>query len=335
MLLRSDTATYMKHVDLALVRRTGVLACVLTALATAVTLVVVAPTALIGVAGGWAAAVVFVGALLAAAAWGLRAPRLEMRSAYAIDLALLTGLGLMGWLAQDGDLYSALPVLLLVLTAAVYPPRWVLGAIVVAALAQMPALLAVGADSDSVVELTLHAFTWLCLCGLALMWTAGIRVQRRELHENAREDALTGLGNRRAFDETVATELARVARAGHALSLLVADLDGFKTINDRHGHLAGDLCLQAVARILRDLTRRPDSCFRWGGDEFVVLLPDADGTRARAVALRLADAVRACCVTPDGRPLSLAFGLAERVDEVDAAGLLARADADLRSAKVG
>jgi diguanylate cyclase (GGDEF)-like protein len=335
-LLRGDGDTYMANADVGLVRRVGAVAYSLTALATLAVLPFVPPTALLGPAAGWAIAVAFVGCGLAAACWTVRAPKIDLRVVYRIDAVLLIGIGLIGWLAQDGDLYSTLPLLVLVFVAAVFPPRPVAVALALAVAAQVPALLAIGADTDSVVELALHAFTWLCLSGLALMWTAGVRVQRHALHAHARVDALTGLGNRRAFDESLAAELSRAVRAGRPLSLIVGDLDGFKAINDRHGHLAGDVCLREVAEVVRNLTRQPDTCFRWGGDEFVVLLPEADGERARAVAERVSDAVREACRAPDGRPLSLTFGVAEHEDgQPDPAALLASADANLMAAKVG
>jgi diguanylate cyclase (GGDEF)-like protein len=333
-LLRSDRATYMAQADRGLVGRVGAIAYALTVLATMATLPVVPPTELLGPAAGWAIAAVLLIAGLAAAAWSLRSHSVALHAAYAVDLAMLAGLGAIGWLAQDGDLYSALPVLVLVLVGAVFPPSAVAVALVVATAAQLPALIAVGADVDSVVELGLHVFTWACVCALALVWTAGVRVQRHALREHARVDALTGLGNRRAFEESAAAELARSERAGHPLSLLVGDLDDFKAVNDRHGHLAGDECLRSVAAVVRELTRRPDSCFRWGGDEFAVLLPDADQTRARLVAARLTGAVASRCRAPDGQPLGLAFGVAEREAEAEASALLARADADLRMAKI-
>jgi diguanylate cyclase (GGDEF)-like protein len=87
-------------------------------------------------------------------------------------------------------------------------------------------------------------------------------------------DALTGLANRRAFETQLARELERHRRYGHPLSLVVLDLDGFKALNDRCGHAAGDDALRTVAAILRHVTRNTDACFRLGGDEFAILLPE-------------------------------------------------------------
>ena len=96
-------------------------------------------------------------------------------------------------------------------------------------------------------------------------------------------DSLTGLGNRLAFDETLASRSrARAARA-RPLSVGIADLDDLKGINDRYGHLEGDRCLSEAARAIELSVRMTDRCFRWGGDEFVVVLPGADRAAAEEV----------------------------------------------------
>nr|WP_282571982.1 diguanylate cyclase [Roseomonas acroporae] len=110
------------------------------------------------------------------------------------------------------------------------------------------------------------------------------------LAEAARQDGLTGLSNRRAFDEALAAEWHGCAGRGRPLSLMLIDVDAFKSFNDRHGHLAGDDCLRGVAGPLRDAVRRAgEMAARYGGEEFVLLLP---GTGAVDVA-RLGERVRA------------------------------------------
>ncbi|WP_372788131.1 diguanylate cyclase [Paraconexibacter sp.] len=108
-----------------------------------------------------------------------------------------------------------------------------------------------------------------------------------ELNELSRTDALTGTANRRAIDDTLARELAQAARRGGHLSVLMADLDRFKAYNDTHGHLAGDLLLQSIARRWRSHLRAGDLLGRWGGEEFCVLLPDCPAQEALVVAERL------------------------------------------------
>ena len=122
------------------------------------------------------------------------------------------------------------------------------------------------------------------------------------------------------------------ARSGETVGVLLIDVDRFKSINDRHGHAVGDGCLRSVTDALLRALRAADSCFRWGGDEFIVLLPATDLAATRDAAARAAASV-ATRRAPDGTPLSASIGCAAlrsdmRVDEVFAA-----ADADLLAAK--
>jgi diguanylate cyclase (GGDEF)-like protein len=124
-----------------------------------------------------------------------------------------------------------------------------------------------------------------------------------QLEQAACVDALTGVMNRRSFEADLARELGRIARHGGRFSLVMADLDGLKTINDTLGHTAGDAHLQALGQALRATTRREDTAYRIGGDEFAVLLPGASRIQAQRVMHRVtqsAEAARfswgvACC----------------------------------------
>jgi diguanylate cyclase (GGDEF)-like protein len=135
------------------------------------------------------------------------------------------------------------------------------------------------------------------------------------LSELSYQDALTGLGNRRLFDDTLRSEWARHARQGTVLSLLMIDIDYFKRYNDHHGHLGGDGCLRQVSTILRDtLKRTHERAMRYGGEEFAILLPETTLDGARLVAQRLLDAVQAARI-PHGastvRPwVTLSIGVA-------------------------
>ena len=110
-----------------------------------------------------------------------------------------------------------------------------------------------------------------------------------EAHDS-RHDALTGLANRRSYQERLAVEISRANRYGHPLSICLLDLDGFKEVNDRLGHPAGDEVLRAVAREI-DQSRVADDAFRIGGDEFAILMPETTPAEAQLAAERLADAI--------------------------------------------
>jgi diguanylate cyclase (GGDEF)-like protein len=111
------------------------------------------------------------------------------------------------------------------------------------------------------------------------------------LCELSLKDPLTGLANRRFLYATLDREIDRVTRAGDSALLMMLDIDHFKSINDAHGHLAGDLVLQSVARTLSACVRPMDTVARYGGEEFAVVLPSCQATFARAVAERMRRAI--------------------------------------------
>lgn len=121
-----------------------------------------------------------------------------------------------------------------------------------------------------------------------------LKLQTDLLKRMAFLDGLTGIFNRRYFDDRLSTEMARAARDGRQLGLVLIDVDHFKLFNDHYGHQAGDDCLRAVARALKQTLLRPaDAVARYGGEEFVCVLPDTDLAGAMQVAQRLIDAVSA------------------------------------------
>lgn len=135
------------------------------------------------------------------------------------------------------------------------------------------------------------------------------------LRRAASEDALTGLANRRRFDEALVTEWLRHLRSRRPLSLLMIDIDHFKAYNDHHGHPAGDQCLRLTARALQDVSLRPaDLLARLGGKEFGLLLPDTDAVGAQEVARRLLTAADTLALPhgacPDRACVSWSIGVA-------------------------
>lgn len=165
-----------------------------------------------------------------------------------------------------------------------------------------------------------------------------LSVLMEESQRLATTDGLTTLLNRRAFGEIMDRELSRCDRCNRPASLLLIDLDHFKTINDTRGHAAGDAVLAAVGKLLRSHARAHDVVARWGGEEFVIALPDADAAGAQASGERLRNAI-AQLVVLDGSgeaiPLTASIGVAERVVHEALDVTVDRADRAMYSAKVG
>ena len=181
---------------------------------------------------------------------------------------------------------------------------------------------------------------WIPFTLVAMVYTMRVRRLRLDLVADndravalARLDALTSLGNRRAFDEDLGAAISVARETVRPLSVVVADLEDFKRVNDGYGHLAGDAFLRSVAEAISGAVRDHDRCYRWGGDEFAVLLPGSAVASAEAVCARIAEAVALACITPDGAPLRLECGAAELAAAMDARELVAAADAALLDRK--
>jgi diguanylate cyclase (GGDEF)-like protein len=177
-----------------------------------------------------------------------------------------------------------------------------------------------------------------------LVLTRKLDEANRELTRLSAVDGLTGIPNRRCFDDTLAREWRRSQRNRQPLSLLLADVDHFKEFNDTYGHQVGDDCLKAVARSLAGcLNRATDLVARYGGEEFAVVLPDTDEHGARAVAELMRDAVAALAVPHSASSVAghvtLSLGVASCVPgnepEASAESLLGDADKALYEAKRG
>jgi diguanylate cyclase (GGDEF)-like protein len=117
------------------------------------------------------------------------------------------------------------------------------------------------------------------------------------------------------------------------VSVVLLDVDGFKAINDLHGHMAGDACLREVAEAITGAVRTSDRCFRWAGDEFVIMLPDTPRAEGDEAAARIGEAIARQCSAPDGSPLRASYGVAQSAESGAATDLVAAADMLLMSAK--
>ena len=186
----------------------------------------------------------------------------------------------------------------------------------------------------------------------AALLLARVRTQLRiksltdELRNLATTDGLTGVSNRRHFDELLQREWQRCARSAVPLSLLMVDVDHFKRYNDHYGHPAGDSCLKAVARALLSVAQRPgDRVGRLGGEEFAVLLPDTDAAGAMDLAERALQAVRALRMphaqSPHTDHVTISVGVATHRAQGGSLGdgapqkLISQADKALYAAKNG
>jgi len=180
---------------------------------------------------------------------------------------------------------------------------------------------------------------------LLLAFALGDRIRHEQLEEAAvarerdqyrllsERDGLTGLFNRRSLDRHLASSVDAARQSGAPLSLIVLDADHFKAFNDHFGHLAGDDILRCLARVMGGNVRREDRCFRYGGEEFVIVLPGQSIERARKVAERIRQAFRHRSAGSDRPACTVSIGVAGLCEDDFPASLLARADAALYRAK--
>ena len=180
-----------------------------------------------------------------------------------------------------------------------------------------------------------HRLTAVSIAAQAVVALDNARLHRIVRHQ-ALIDGLTGLANRRHAQHTLDTELARAARFGGELAVVLCDIDDFKEVNDQHGHLAGDDVLRELARVLESTVRTVDVAARWGGEEFALILPgtDAAGGTQLAERARIALADRTI-LTQEGVPVRVtaSFGVASWPEHGVGDELLEAADSALYEAK--
>lgn len=161
-----------------------------------------------------------------------------------------------------------------------------------------------------------------------------VREQNRLLARISRTDGLTELLNRRYWEEAVSVEFQRCRRAGHRATLLMLDIDHFKSINDRHGHPVGDEVIRSVAAILRGSLRQQDVAGRYGGEEFGILLPDTAVAGAQTLAERMRKRIEAATLSSAGLHATVSIGIAELdARDGDHAVWISHADRALYAAK--
>ncbi len=179
----------------------------------------------------------------------------------------------------------------------------------------------------------------MTVIGFAIGFAVAWRIRRHRGLElflaEARTDIVTGLKNRRAFDEELSRLFAQRQRLGGHFSLMMIDIDGFKNLNDTHGHLSGDVVLRSVGHVLSTTLREMDIVYRYGGDEFVAICPGAKLQEAAVAAERVRQAV-ADATVPLKRSflqVTISLGVAEVTTAEIAESLIQRADDALFAAK--
>lgn len=176
-------------------------------------------------------------------------------------------------------------------------------------------------------------FSYLSYFYLSMVLSA-----QRKLRRLAMVDSLTGLLNRRHGTYLAEKEIARFQRAGHPVAFMLLDVDHFKMINDHHGHETGDIVLTSIGQIIPAQLRAQDLVARWGGEEFLVILPGTGIDSAMASAERLREALRSYdWKAVVGKPIqvTISVGVSELCESDDMASVIRRADQALYRGKVG
>jgi diguanylate cyclase (GGDEF)-like protein len=250
--------------------------------------------------------------------------------AVVIPYGILVAAGIKGWRAGNRDApFVVVGFAVLAIGTGLYTsPIWMIG--------------------NEMHSSTLPELGLVC-ASLALFAALAVRLQRMksealeqanaisEQRRLAFTDGLTGISNRRAYDETLAREWERYSRDGVPLGLILVDIDLFKKYNDTYGHVAGDACLQSVASAAHACVRRPNDLFaRYGGEEFAAILPGTDEAGAIATAQSMCDAVRDLRIEHTSSPygfVSISVGVASTASQRFEPTLAGAADEALYRAK--
>ncbi|MBW3197858.1 GGDEF domain-containing protein [Marinobacter nauticus] len=231
-----------------------------------------------------------------------------------------------GTIVGDPGLFWLYPCL--VTTFFLVAPRVAVGINLSAILAMM----VIGLAFSSQEQMWSFSSTAVVVSACAYVFAHRNHSQRRRLEQLATIDPLTGVKNRRSMDEELDVAAANAERSGLPYALVLLDLDHFKKINDEYGHGVGDEVLTELVALLESNTRRSDQLFRYGGEEFVLLLPGVDGVNLRAVMNNLQQVLRKYMKHPGG-PVTASFGVALLGHGESVESWLARADNALYTAK--
>jgi diguanylate cyclase (GGDEF)-like protein len=273
----------------------------------------------------------------------------------AIAYVTVIAMSVMTWLAGGiGAPYERLLLLPMGFVAAIQPPRRIAAFMGFLLLALATPLAYDGWDPHAANGAGAAFITWCALAFGVSVLMSGVRAQRiahareeaeareqateareqaTEAREEARIDALTGLHNRRAFNEVLGTEVARARRLNFPLCMAMVDIVNFKEINDEWSYSEGDRALQEVSAVLAGTLREPDLCFRWGGDEFAIIIAGATAEEATHLGERLRNEIGAACRRPDTEPIRIRFAVAELREGMPADELVGLAGLALTAVK--
>jgi diguanylate cyclase (GGDEF)-like protein len=290
---------------------------------------------------GWAIAAVLIGLGAVLVVQNRRRRFTGWGRLLATAYGAVAALGVMQWVAGGiNEPYESLQLLPVVFVAATQPPRRIAAFMGFVLLVLLTPLAYDGWDSDAASSSLASFVAWCALAVGGSLLMSGVRAQRlthaadeAEARREARIDSLTGMHNRRAFDETLSTEIARARRLELPLSLAMVDVENFKEVNDRWSYAEGDRCLREVAEALRENLRQPDLCFRWGGDEFALILTGTTADETDPIAERLHAELGATCKRPDEAPIQIRFAVTELREGMSARDLIEAAGLALTSAK--
>ena len=321
-LLRADQESGYANVDMGRATRLGGALWVVAALCLVALLPTTPPTYAVDASLGWLIAGILVaGCVLGAGRLLVKGERINPLELYSMSFAAIAAVATLEWLAGGpGTPYQLLYLLSVAYTSCAHPPRQVL-----AYLAVLGPVMAISlfhgdpSDSDA-AGMALQYMLSIGLGAVGLVLMAGLRAQRaalalegHEAREIAGRDFLTGLGNRRRLMADLERLLGSGPIEGHVLALF--DLDGFKAYNDSYGHSAGDNLLCRLARRLDEVMEGRGATYRMGGDEFCILVRDADGFPHDAVA-RASSALTA---SGEGFSVACSFGAVHLPDEAETA----------------
>lgn len=200
-----------------------------------------------------------------------------------------------------------------------------------------------GLQGSFSIEMVPWGFSFAIICAITGMFvgrnlqiSAQLRESERRYRQLSITDDLTRLFNSRHFFKQLKAEIERTNRYGHPLSLLIIDLDDFKQYNDTYGHIEGDRVLKNVGEKLRKSLRKTDSAYRYGGEEFAVILPESEGDEA----LHFADRIRKTFESPaslaqpeESTGVTVSIGVAQYINREDITAFIKRADKNMYGAK--